>query len=515
MKSKILILDQNRDSLGRMQSRLEHQGYSVIVSEAHEASEHLKNLIQDLAMLIVRFEQPDHDGIALSSSLIKQFPDLKVILIAKTLTKDDALRALRTGIYDCFEDPVDLDHLCQSADQYWKELKKFKEINHQHETVAIYDARLQQAKGGLDQRSSTVSKSRSMVAVQEVLAGLRRDVMKGELREPTIFLRAEGGAGQDEIARSIHMGSKRGRAPLLFVDCKAVSAEQLEVDLFGRELEAFDGARNSLAGIFELAKGGTLVLESVGSLHAKMQRKLLEVLQSKKYFRKHSGIANKIGLAELDFDVRLISCETLGRMPTLETQVQEGRFSQQLYALLSQIVIDVPGLRNRKEDIVPLATQSAEESMKKIGKTFSGLTSEAEQLLMEYSWPGNVSELRCVMERAAWLSESGAKIGSQALNLMGIQQPLNAAVARLGVSKLQLVPPLDHNPESENSSLSFTDLKRQWNDSFEKDYLIHILNKWSGNVSAAARESKLDRSNFLRLLRRHGLRSVEYRKIAA
>src|SRR6185295_15807448 len=190
-------------------------------------------------------------------------------------------------------------------------------------------------------------------------------------------------------------------------------------------------------------------------------------------------------------------------------RVREGKFRDDLYHRLSRVVVEIPALRDRIEDVVPMAQQFAEKSFKSRGKNFAGFAPEAEAWMKSYSWPGNVRELMNVIERTALVWHSSGRVGTKDLGGGGSN---GAAPASNGSRKLELVSSTASINPADVGSIGYTELKRKWSEAFEKEFLIASLSKHGGNVSAAARESKLDRSNFLRLLRRHGLKAQEYRK---
>lgn len=252
-------------------------------------------------------------------------------------------------------------------------------------------------------------------------------------------------------------------------------------------------------GLFEIAKGGTLFLDELGEMDVKIQAKLLRVIQER-VFRRVGGTA------DLEADVRVIAATNIN----LKEKVAAGKFREDLYHRVAGVVIEVPGLRERTEDIVAMATQFAERSFRGRGKTFHGFSAEAEAALRDYSWPGNVRELLNVIERTSLLSEGNAPITFKGLGIGGAGGPRAVGSApKLEVVASPFVSPDDSGLEG------YMALKKKWSDQFEREYLMGALGRNHGNVSAAAREAKLDRSNFLRLLRRHQLHAEEFRRVGS
>jgi transcriptional regulator with GAF, ATPase, and Fis domain len=333
-----------------------------------------------------------------------------------------------------------------------------------------------------------------MTKVNDWLNVLRREAMRGEAEEPSVLILGESGTGKEGIARMAHAGSRRGKGPWVAVNCANFNEQLLESEPFGHERGAFTGANTLKRGLFEIAKAGTLFLDELGEMDVRLQAKLLRVLQEK-VFRRVGGTA------DLETDVRVIAATN----SDLRARCADGRFREDLYHRLSRVVIDVPALRQRGDDIVPMAKEFALRAFQARGKTFSAFTADAEEALQTYAWPGNVRELLNVVERLALVYT-----GTGTIDLNDLSIPADSSSGGRGGPrgpKLEVVKDL--------SDEGYMVLKKQWSDSFEKEYLVSILAKNQGNVSAAARDSKLDRSNFLRLLRRHGLKAQEYREKTA
>jgi DNA-binding NtrC family response regulator len=358
-----------------------------------------------------------------------------------------------------------------------------------HELIECLQARIDKSEGKLEDRVRYISKDPSMGAINESLAALRRESMRGDTEESTVLIRGETGTGKEGIARLIHMSSRRGKGPWVAVNCSQFSEHALEVEFFGHEGGVFPGVITSKKGALEIAHGGTLFLQHVYAAPEQVQEKLLKAFKEKTFCRLG-------GAVEFKLNVRLIAATTKDVLT-------------ELTSFLSHVVLEVPPLRERFEDIVSLATQFAERSFRSAGKVFAGLSPEVQEALQEYSWPGNVHELMSVMEHAALLGESNVP-----LNLRSLPIPVTPKVAfNNGSPKLELVTSPLGAPEQASIG-GYMTLKKNWSSSFEREYLVIVLARNGGNVSAAAREAQLDRSNFLRLMRRHGLRSQEYRKAA-
>lgn len=527
MKEKILVVDDEEGIRDLIETHLQRAGYAISVAVDAEDALRRYPLRGEIAVLVSDLRLPGKQGFELIQELSHRNPCMRSIVITGVTGEDrriEALRAIRAGVSDYLEKPLKMPDLTAAVE---RGLKEHRDLLLKYDTVSRYEARLHQIEGRLEDKIWFLSNSPTMLEVNNCIASLRHEAASGETKEPTVLLLGEPGSGQDGIARMIHLGSRRAHCPWAVLNCGQFSASQLEKELFGEEKLGSDGEIAVTYGLFELTHGGTAFLEEIGSLDAHLQERLIQVFQSKTYFRVG-------GKTELDFDVRMIASAGVG----FDYRVQQGKFHEGLYKLLSRVSLEVPSLHERKDDIVPMATHFARQSFDFVGKKFEGFTPGAEKALCDYRWPGSMRELYYLIVRVAAAWEGVGPVTPQTLSVPGVSVgaesalPLVSASASssssngTGATILQLVPtgggrtapssvPTMQMPDVNVAEVGYTELKRRWSDSFEKDYLSAALDRNSGNVSAAARECKLDRSNFLRLLRRHGLRAEQYRKLAA
>lgn len=370
-------------------------------------------------------------------------------------------------------------------------LKHFHKTNFAQESQALLRARVGRAEGVNEDRYWFISKSESMQKVNEVISALQRESMKGSAKEPTVLLLGEAGTGKEGVARQIHAGSRRGNGPWISVNCGDFTEHSLESEIFGHEKGAHAGAVSLKYGALELAQSGTLFLNEVTALGEKLQSKFLGFLEKGTYRRVG-------GTEDLSSDVRVIASTNYGIGEILE----KNMLRSDLKASISKFEIEIPALRNRKDEIVKIAHTFLEAAFSSCGKRFSGLTPEAERTLENHPWPGNLREMLNMSERIALLWKGNGPVADQHL---GLQNTQGSAATSEGF-KMSALPSLSED--------GYMDLKRKWSDRFEYEYLSAALGRHGGNVSAAAREAKIDRSNFLRLLRRHGLNAQGFRKAA-
>jgi DNA-binding NtrC family response regulator len=460
-----------------------------VAASAEEAEAKFKESLNPFGVMITDLKMPGKDGLTLMESLKTLYPRLRVIVITGHGEKDVAVRALRQGASDYLEKPFDLDELSHAVNRCVRERQLEKE---NEDLLDRLEARVKRVEGKTEDKFWYVSKSQSMAKVNDWLTILRREAMRGAAEEPTVLILGESGSGKEGIARMAHAGSRRGNGPWVAVNCANFNEQLLESELFGHERGAFTGANAQKRGLFELAKGGSLFLDEIGEMDVKLQAKLLRVLQEK-VFRRVGGVA------DMEADVRIIAATNRN----LTERVSEGKFRDDLYHRLSRVVVELPALRERIEDIVPMARQFAEHAFRARGKTFFGFVPEAEDILRNYSWPGNVRELLNVIERAALLCDEPGPIPVSRLSL-----PVNKQSG-----PVFKVKPVQSPGEASAAGdfESFMRIKKKWVDAFEREYLMAVVERNAGNISCAAREAKMDRSNFLRLMRRHNMNPRDFR----
>jgi DNA-binding NtrC family response regulator len=294
--------------------------------------------------------------------------------------------------------------------------------------------------------------------------------------EATVLLEGETGTGKDVLARALVAKSGRANKPFVVVDCGAVSYSLIESELFGHERGAFTGAVAARQGAFELAEGGTVFLDEIGELPLDVQPKLLRVLESKE-FRRVGG--NKT----LKSNVRVVAATKRN----LQREVSAGKFREDLYFRLAVVPVTVPSLRSRREDIPMIARHILKATNP---TTEYRLGDDTLAALMAHDWPGNVRELRNVLERAMYLAQATGSTDLGLVILPGAAAPPDAGFQF-------------------EAGKTYRDTRAKYDAEFERRYLKWLLGRHGGNVSAAAREAKMDRKHLHEMARKHGLRETE------
>ena len=330
--------------------------------------------------------------------------------------------------------------------------------------IEFLKARLERVEGIREDSFRISSQAQKMLLFNETLSQIRRESMKG-LEEPMVWITSQKGDDVQGIARMIHLGSRRACESWIKVNCSEFSSGALEAELFGYEQGAFAEALSAKWGALELAQGGGLFIEHIEKMDFTLQEKMLNILKTKQV--KRMG-----GNQTWTLDIRFISA--------FEGHLDSYDFKKELYDALAQVSLVLPPLKERPEDILVFAHEFAKKAFKRYGVPFEEFSASFRKKLSQNSWSGGVQELFNKIEQFALFA--------------GLDQ---------GYSNIELSNPLKEE--------SYTDLKKQWSDQFEKKYLIDALSLSQGNVSIAARQAKINRSNFLRLLRRHGIKAESFR----
>jgi len=352
-----------------------HEASSLAEARQHLAAHRPELVLLDLAL-------PDGHGIELLQREKDKLEESVVIVVTASANVEDAVRAMKAGAFDLLTKPVEDAELLRVLEEGLTYLRGTKDTERRR--------RIQER--GI--REEIVAASPAMQGVLELA-----NTVAGSSATSVLIL-GETGVGKEVVARYIHRCSPRAAGPFEVLNCAAMPDTLVESELFGHERGAFTDARTSRKGVVELADGGTFVLDEVGELPLPLQAKLLRFLETRSFRRLG-------GEREITVDVRIIALTNRD----LAKEVQEGRFRSDLYYRLSVFPILVPPLRQRKEDILPLARHFLAQFSRTAGKSFHDLAPEFAARLQAYSWPGNVRELRNVMERVAILESGGLARG--------------------------------------------------------------------------------------------------------
>jgi len=371
MFPSILIVDDEAYIRKILKDLLTDEGFEVTTAaNGYEALKSLEKSHPDLALLDIWM--PGIDGIETLKEIKKIAPELPIVMITGHGTIDTAVSATKFGAYDFIEKPLSIDKVIITINN----ALNFRRIEEENK----YLKRKSLEKNSISGKSSAVNE-------------LRMNIAKVAPTDTSILIKGENGTGKELIARTIHQISKRADYPIVTVNCAAIPEEMIETELFGYERGAFPGAKNRYKGKLELATQGTLFLDEIGDMSLKTQGKVLRVLEEKKFQR--IG-----GNREIEADFRIIASTN----KNMESEIAAGNFREDLYYRLNVVPVEVPPLRDRKEDIPILAEIFLHKASETCGKPRIMLTDDAAALLNEYNWPGNVRELKNLLERLTIMS---------------------------------------------------------------------------------------------------------------
>lgn len=375
MKFNVLVVDDEKNIRQGLGKALEMDGYDVLLAE--NGQEALTLLSQDEVDLIVAdLRMPKISGEELLKRVVETHPTVPVIILTGHGTIETAVQAMRDGAFDFLTKPVNLDRLSLLA----KRALSTRELVLQHRAM----------QEELDNRrrfSNIIGKSPAMKRVYDV-------VNQVAPTKASVLITGESGVGKELIADAIHNMSNRKDKPFIKVHCAALSESLLESELFGHEKGAFTGAVARKRGRFELAHTGTIFLDEIGEINQSLQIKILRVLQEKTFERVGGEVT-------LEVDVRIVSATN----KDLRSEIENGGFREDLFYRLNVVNIDIPPLRERKEDIPLLVSAFIKEFATENEKPVEGIDPKARGLLYNYSWPGNVRELRNCIESAVVMAK--------------------------------------------------------------------------------------------------------------
>jgi two-component system response regulator PilR (NtrC family) len=456
--ANILIVDDEqgmRQLLSLVFGRADHQ-----VRAAESGAKALEMLRREPADLIISdVKMPDMNGIELLRAVREFLPEAAVVMMTAFATVDTAREAFKLGADDFIQKPFDVDELKLIVEKALERLRLLQENR--------AFKRAQRERGRLDQIIGRSGRMQAVYQMIETVAGV----------QSTVLITGESGTGKEMVARAVHNLSPRADKPFMPINCGAFTETLLESELFGYVRGAFTGATANRKGLFEAADKGTIFLDEIGEMSPTMQVKLLRVLQERK--------VRPVGAhEESTFDTRVIAATNRD----LSAMVKQGAFREDLYYRVSVIPIELPPLRERREDIPDLVEHFTQKFCAQTGRALS-VSERVMEYLERYSWPGNVRELEHTIERAVALERTDA-IQPEALP----QQVTNYNPARVAPSAfdlpdegINLVAHLEH---------------------LEKTYLLEALRRTGGNQTRAAEVLHLSVRSLRHLLDKHSIRSL-------
>lgn len=441
---KLLVVDDEKIVRESLHHWFEEEGYDVDTADsAEEAMLKFDKRKYDLCLLDMRM--PGLSGLDLLKKIKEANLDSIVILITAYASVATAIKALKEGAYDYITKPVnpdELNHLVQKA----LAQKKLKDENEQ----------LRENIEEIIRPDNLVGESPQMKKIYELINTVAQT-------DTSVMIQGESGTGKELVAKAIHMNSKRKYFPIVTVNCGILAEPLLESELFGHEKGAFTGAHHRRKGKFEMADGGTVFLDEIGSVSTKIQVELLRAIESRQFAR--------VGGSEtIESDFRIIAATN----ESLEEMVKGGKFREDLYFRLNVFTVAIPPLRERREDVMPLADYFINKFALAMNKNIKKICPEAMDFLMNYDWPGNVRELENAIERALVVGKSDT------------------------IQVEDLPFHLSKSSRYHDSDLSLAAIERK--------HILNMLEKNHWNISRSAETLKIDRVTLYHKIEKYGFK---------
>ena len=450
--SKILIVDDDPDIRTQVCRWLKSENYEIDEAESgKQALEKVKK--QTYGVILLDLKLPEIDGFKVLREIRQDYPDTCVIILTGYPDAENTNRAMREGAFDFFEKPIRFNMLLPRIESA---IEKFNATREQY-----YQSEEQQEKFALEK----------IVGVSPIMLELKENIKKIAATEATVLILGESGTGKELVAKAIHYNSRRREKPLMIADCSTITPSLIESELFGHEKGAFTGAYKRKKGKFERANAGTLFIDEIGELDKPLQMKLLRFLQE--------GTIERVGGEEvIPVNARILTATAVDLKQALERK----EFREDLYFRLSVMTIQIPPLRERKEDIPALVNNLIKLYNRKNFKNVKGIAEKGLQLLNGYDFPGNVRELENIIHRA-------------------VIQASNSEITAKEISFDQLIARKSFDDQYYDLSIKDFVAER------EKEYIIFQLNKNEWHISNTAEMIGIDRSNLTLKMKKYGIKN--------
>ncbi len=462
-KHKILVIDDDEGIVYALKQLFLNDGYAVVTAgDALKGLEILPD--ENLRLVFMDINMPGMNGLDTLKEMKKRNPTLPVIMVTGYGTVETAVRAMQFGAFDYLTKPLDIQQVRKVTGEAIARLEGIEKSHGPADPL----------KAEFADKYELVGKSPQMQYIYKLIGSISTTP-----NLTPVLLLGESGTGKELVARAVHSYGADSGQPFIAVNCTAVPETLLESELFGYEKGAFTGANERKPGKFEIAKHGTIFLDEIGDLSPMLQQKLLRVLQERQFERLGSNETIEVG-------ARFIAATNRD----IEAEVSKGSFRKDLFYRLNVIVISLPPLRERREDIPVLADYFLAKYSERFRKKIAGFSGDALEVLVHLQYPGNVRELENIVERAAVMAKQDVITSRGLGDLAGMQS----------------------NGEYGCDGGNFADARKRAIDRFEKSFVVEILKKCQGSIVAAARSSGMTRQNFQRLVSKHGIDADDFRK---
>ncbi len=444
----IMVVDDEKEIRDALSGVLRDESFDVMeAGSAEEALRKLNTQIPELLLLDIWL--PGMDGIEALKEIKGAFPGLPVIMISGHANIETAVKTTKLGAYDFIEKPLSLDKVILTV-EHALEHKRLTEENRALRFRAL-------------SKYEIIGKSRAIMA-------LKNDIKRAAPSNSWVLITGENGTGKEFVARNIHLLSTRSGRPFIEVNCAAIPEELIESELFGHEKGAFTSAIAQKKGKFDLADKGTIFLDEIGDMSLKTQAKILRILQERSFERVG-------GTERITVDVRVIAATN----KNLKEQILKGTFREDLYYRLNVIPFYVPPIRERAEDIPFFINHFLKEFCRETAREMLMVNKEATDMLLTYEWPGNVREIKNLVERLVIMTPSN------------IVTPDDIPAYIKGV-----VP-------AQPKNLFRSSLLKEARKEFEREFISRKLKEFGGNISKTAEAIGIERSHLYRKIRSYGI----------
>jgi two-component system response regulator AtoC len=458
---RVLVVD-DKENILKLFSRILADGHRL--TTALDGARALSLVAtEEFDVVVTDIRMPGAGGFEVLAAVKARSPSTEVVMMTGYATVGDAVRAMKLGAYDYLEKPFDPDAAALTVAR------------------AAERRRLRDEAASLRRELEGVHSFHNLVGKSDRMRDVYRLLEQASGLDITVLLGGETGTGKELAARAIHYHSSRKERHFVPVNCGALPPDLVESELFGHARGAFTGAATAKAGLFEEADGGTIFLDEIGELPLATQVKLNRVLQEREIRRVGDNAPVKV-------EVRVVAATHRD----LRAEVQAGRFREDLFYRLNVLPIRLPPLRERAEDVPLLAAHFLDKHARAMRREITGFDPEALRLLVASAWPGNVRELENAVERAVAIS-SGPVI---------LARDLPAELA---------TPATPLPPGPVLASMPYREAVEQAQDRVSREYLVALLTEFHGNVTRAAARAGLERESLHRLLKKHGLRSDDFK----
>lgn len=478
MKFKIIIADNNTPQRQSLSLPLAAMGYKVLETDNGKSLLAASEEHGPFDFAIIDNDLPDLDALRILEDLKQQSPTTKCIVTTSISKVQEAVAAIKNGALDYMQKPVNRDHLTKIL------------------LAAVQEGSMQE----ISQQSApklSFRKGRHMIGESPAISKVFEVIQKLAKVDTSVLIRGESGTGKELVAQALHANSPRAKGPFVAVNCGAIPENLIESELFGHEKGTFTGADRRKIGKFQFANGGTIFLDEIGDISAQMQVKLLRVLQEKKFTPVGSN-------QEIEANVRIVSATNR----PLEDMIKKNTFREDLFYRLNILPINLPPLRERREDLPSLCRFMIAKFNEIHNRNITSISNEASHALKAYSWPGNIRELENVIEHAFIIETTDC------LQISSLPQNIQAC------APLTFVTPetedADNAPPNQirNNGIitDFSDLKYPaLKERFEKEFIVRALTTYGGRINLTAEQTQMTKVTLLRKLEKYKIDPKDFK----